>query len=372
MPTRIPLSEPYLGRREVKEVKKAVKSGWLTQQGSQVGILEENIEDYFKPRIKNDFQVTSTSNGTTALHLALLSLEIKAGDEVIIPNFCYVAVLNAVLYCNATPVCVDVSAQTWNLEPEDVRQALTHKTKAVICVDNYGHPSNVAQIKKILPVNVSLIQDAAESFPDPIGITNPTCADLITLSMYANKIITAGEGGAVIGSKKHISKIKEFKNQSQDPDRKFNHVGVGYNYRMTNLNAAVFNAQWSKKDKILKNREKIFHKYFEELSKVDFAWSTNFTNLSSPWLFTIQLKYSPKSVRDILEELGKKGIETRPGFNAISELDYAKEFVRNSSDGSCAQNLANSIISLPTYPRLKNSEIKYIVKTLEYAINDKL
>jgi dTDP-4-amino-4,6-dideoxygalactose transaminase len=141
---------------------------------------------------------------------------------------------------------------------------------------------------------------------------------------------------------------------------------------MTNLHAAVFNAQWSKKDKILKNREKIFHKYFEELSKVDFGWSTNFTNRSSPWLFTIRLNSSPKSVKDILELLGKEGIETRPGFNAISELDFAKEFIRNDSSGRCAQNLASSVISLPTYPRLKNSKIEYIVKTLENAINDKL
>jgi perosamine synthetase len=368
---RIPLSEPYLDGREVKEVKRAVKSGWLTQQGSQVRILEKNLEDYFKSRITTEYQVTSTSNGTTALHLALLSLEIKEGDEVIIPNFCYVAVLNAVLYCKATPVCVDVSEQSWNLEPEEVRRALTRKTKAVICVDNYGNPSNVEEIRNLLPSNVSLIQDAAESFPDPIGVTNPVCADLITLSMYANKIITAGEGGAVIGSNKLISRIKELKNQSQDPERKFNHVGVGYNYRMTNLHAAVFNAQWSKKDKILKNREKIFHKYFKELSKVDFAWSTNFTDRSSPWLFTIRLNSAPKTVKDILEVLGKKGIETRPGFNAISELDFAKEFIRNNSTGNCAQLLASSVISLPTYPRLKNSKIEYIVKTLENVINDK-
>jgi perosamine synthetase len=368
----IPLSEPYLGRREVKEVKRAVKSGWLTQQGSQVRILEQNLQEYFKPRINSDFQVTSTSNGTTALHLALLSLDIKEGDEVIIPNFCYVAVLNAVLYCKATPVCVDVSGKSWNIEPDDVIQAITEKTKAVICVDNYGHPCDVAEIRKSLPENIYLIQDAAESFPDPTGIINPISADLVTLSMYANKIITAGEGGAVIGSHKLISKIRELKNQSQDPHRKFNHVGVGYNYRMTNLNAAVFNAQWSKKDKILKNRKKIFDKYFEELSKVDFSWSTNFTNISSPWLFTIQLNSSPKSVEEILEALSEKGIETRPGFNAISEFSFAKQFVRNSSDGNCAQNLSRSIISLPTYPRLTNSKIKYIVKTLENAVNGKL
>jgi perosamine synthetase len=141
---------------------------------------------------------------------------------------------------------------------------------------------------------------------------------------------------------------------------------------MTNLNAAVFNAQWSKKDKILKNRKKIFKKYLEELSKVNFEWSTNFTNLSSPWLFTIRLNSTSKSVKDILEVLDKNGIETRPGFNAISELDYAKEFIRNSSHGSCAQQLSSSIISLPTYPRLKNSKIEYIVKTLENAVNDKL
>ena len=369
MSMRIPLSEPYLNWREVREVKKAVKSGWLTQQGSQVRALEKNLQDYFKPRIHHDFEVTSTSNGTTALHLALLSLDVKEGDEVIIPNFCYVAVLNAVLYCKATPVCVDVSGESWNLEPEEVRRAITEKTKAVICVDNYGHPCNVTEIRNLLPDNIYLIQDAAESFPDPIGITNSVSADLVTLSMYANKIITAGEGGAVIGSHKLVSKIRELKNQSQDPERKFSHVGVGYNYRMTNLNAAVFNAQWSKKDKILENRNKIFKQYLNELSKVNFSWATNYTSLSSPWLFTIQLISPPAPVKQIMETLVEKGIETRPGFNAISDLAFAKQFVRNSSGGNCAQNLAESIISLPTYPRITNSKIRYIVKALENAIN---
>jgi perosamine synthetase len=367
----IPLSEPYLGRREAREVKRAVNSGWLTQQGSQVKILEKNLHEYFGSRIKKNFEVTSTSNGTTALHLALLSIDIKEGDEVIIPNFCYVAVLNAVLYCRAIPVCVDVSSESWNIEAGEVKRAITEKTKAVICVDNYGQPSNVSEIRKLIPENILIIQDSAESFPDPLGKTNLINADLVTLSMYANKIITAGEGGAVIGSPSLISKIRELKNQSQDPNRKFNHVGVGYNYRMTNLHAAVFNAQWSKKDKILKKRNQIFDEYFIALSKVNFSWTTNFTSGSSPWLFTIQLNSLNKSSQEIMRVLGEKGIETRPGFNALSEFTFAKKIARKSGDGNHAQNLAGSIISLPTFPRLTKSKIKFIVKTLENAINDK-
>jgi perosamine synthetase len=371
MSANIPLSEPYLGRRESREVKRAVDSGWLTQQGSQVRNLERNLYDYFKSRIKNDFDVTSTSNGTTALHLALLSIDIKEGDEVIIPNFCYVAVLNAVLYCKGTPVCVDVSPGSWNIDPDEVKRAITEKTRAIICVDNYGHPSNVSEIRRNIPENIVIIQDSAESFPDPLGSTNLISADLITLSMYANKIITSGEGGAVIGSRTLVSKIKELKNQSQDPNRKFNHVGVGYNYRMTNLHAAVFNAQWSKKNKILRKRKRVFEDYLVELSKVSFNWTTNFTSKSSPWLFTIQLHLLNTPTSVLIKELGESGIETRPGFNTITELAFAKKFVRKSGHGNFAENLSASVISLPTYPRLTRSKIRRIVKTLEKAINDR-
>ena len=215
MSYKIPLSKPWLTDLESNNVKKSIDSGWLTQNGSEIKIMEDYLQEYLiLDADLSERDVTSCSNGTTALHLALLGIGIKAGDEVIVPNFCYVAVYNAVLYCNATPVLVDVDLDTWNISISKILDAVTDKTKAIITVDNYGRIVDYITLKAVLPSNITLIQDASESFPGINNVIND-CGqgDISTFSFYANKVITSGEGGAILGPTDIIDRIRIMKNQ---------------------------------------------------------------------------------------------------------------------------------------------------------------
>jgi perosamine synthetase len=366
----IPLSLPAVGFREALAVGRAVKSGWLTQFGEEVEVMEKNISNHYSERFKNALSVTSTSNGTTALHLALLSLGLAEGDEVIIPNLCYVAVPNSILYCSAIPVSVDVDLETWNINQLRIADAVSAKTKAIILVDNYGRQSTLNEIRNLIPDDVAIIQDAAESFPGILKPFEKNESDLVTISCYANKILTAGEGGAVIGKPFLIDRIKTLKNQSQNPNRKFSHTDVGYNYRLTNMQAALFNIQWRKRESLLRERLDIFNHYFSELEVSNIEWKTNYTENSTPWLFTISAKTKSGDMRGIIDHLRRDGIESRPGFTTVSESGFLKNRVKIHGSVQNSEYLSRTLISLPTFPGLKRRDIKRIVGSLEMAIKN--
>jgi perosamine synthetase len=368
MKQQIPLSLPSVGILEAIAVGRAVKSGWLTQFGNEVETMELNIRHFYSDSFNNSLEVTSTSNGTTALHLALLSMGISEGDEVIIPDFCYVAVPNSILYCSAVPVVVDIDPVSWNLDISKIAQAVTEKTKAIILVDNYGRGNDTKKVRELLPPSISIIQDSAETFPGKFTLNEKSGADLITLSCYANKVLTSGEGGAVLGNPKFIQHIRSLKNQSQNPQRKFSHIEVGYNYRLTNMQAAVFNVQWRKKRKLLEQRMNVFNMYFSELAKTKINWSSNFTQNSTPWLFTISIQDENLDMRNVIACLRDDGIESRPGFTPISDSNFLSARVKITEEMKTSLSLSKSLISLPTFPGLKLRDIKRIVGSLEKAI----
>jgi len=370
MKNSIPLSLPAVGIREAIAVGKAVKSGWLTQFGSEVTAMESQIQEYYSERFNDSLSVTTTSNGTTALHLALLSLGILKDDEIIIPNFCYIAVPNSILYCSARPVAVDINRESWNIDSSKIAAAVTSKTKAIILVDNYGRQNDISEIRRAIPENIAIIQDSAESFPGNLETEKSSCPDLITISCYANKILTAGEGGAVIGKPVYIDRIKGLKNQSQNPSTKFSHTEVGYNYRITNMQAAVFNTQWRKKNQLLKERAEIFKQYFSELSQSSINWTSNFTTNSTPWLFTISVQRNGLNIADVIDFLRSAGIESRPGFTTVSKTRFLADRARIHGSMEISENLSETVISLPTFPGLKQKQIKRIVQSLEEAISE--
>ena len=368
MGMKIALSNPSITRKEFRYVRKALKSGWLTQFGSDVNRMEQSIREFYQPRFDSEIHATSTSNGTTALHLALLSLGVGPGDEVIIPGFCYVAVANSVLYCGAIPVIVDVDQKTWNLDIQKVASAVTPETKVVIAVDNYGREVDLKTLRNLLPDHVSIVQDSAESFPSSCSDDNSSFADLITVSLYANKIVTSGEGGAVIGRLELIQRINKLKSQSQDPTRKFSHDEIGYNYRITNLQSAIFNAQWERRNHLLKARKKIFATYRQKLDEKEIAFIMNVGVDDSPWLVTINLQIQPERMQRVVDSMRDSGIDTRPGFTAISKMHYISRLSKLSGTLSCSEALSESLISLPTYPGLSTKEISYVVDELSKAL----
>jgi perosamine synthetase len=354
----ISLSEPWLTNVESQHLLDAIETGWLTQSGNAVRVMEKTLLNCGSKSRSID-RVTTCSNGTTALHLALLALGVSAGDEVIVPNFSYVAVANSVIYCGATPVVVDVDLNDWCMDTESLRTALSLKTKAVIAVDNYGFKSDTKSIREIVGSEIGIVRDAAEAFPDRNGKIIFGDEDLVTTSFYANKILTAGEGGAVWGSRELIDRICILKNQAVEAPGKFTHVSVGYNYRLSNLHAAVFNGQWSRVEEIIKERVRVFEFYSQAFSSKKSV--INHNGDASPWLFTMRLN-SGLSVSKIQDELRIQGIETRPGFSPFSEQSFLTDIIRVSGSQQNSIQLQESLISLPTNPKMDSKHLERIVK----------
>ncbi len=321
--------------------------------------LEKN---FYSGGASKDFGVSVCSNGTTALHLALLSLNIGEGDEVIVPDLGYIAAVNSVLYVKATPVLVDVN-ENWTLDVNLAKKALTSRTRAIICIDNYGKLCDYAKLREAIPDSVVVIQDAAESFPGhPKNETAGIQGDLATFSFYANKVITSGEGGAILASKDRIQKIDRIKSQNLEKIGAFKHAGIGYNYRITNLQAAVFRGQWLQRKKFMNRRLWVFNTYEKFLTGHEFLINSNLRD--NPWLVTLQLKITGKQMDLLAKHLKDKGIGTRRCFTPASEHDYVKAESIHSGELSNAKQLSEQIISLPTYPSLSKKKIKYIVETL--------
>ena len=352
----ISLSEPWLTDVETQHVLEAINSGWLTQSGAAVRAMENTL---LRCGSKNDKvnSVTTCSNGTTALHLALLAVGVTNGDEVIVPNFSYVAVVNAVIYCGATPVVVDVNLFDWCISSESLSKALTSKTKAIIVVDNYGFKANTDSIRKIVGEDTAIIRDAAEAFPEKGGELIFGAEDLVTTSFYANKIVTSGEGGAIWGPRKLIDQICVLKNQAVEAAGSFNHVSIGYNYRLSNLHAAVFNAQWSRIDEIFSARREIFNFYSKAFSSEAAILSHN--GSASPWLFTMRIS-AEFSVKKIRNELKLEGIETRPGFTSFSDQTHLRNKIQVLGPQDISVQLQESLISLPTNPKMELHQLERI------------
>ena len=369
MSFKIPLASPWLTGVEADFVLNTLTSGWLTQNSKQVKELEESISQYLDENSSSGKTFTLTSNGTTALHLALLSIGIKTGDEVVVADFSYMAVVNSILYCGATPVLVDVDSVDWCIDFDKVLKAISERTKAIIVVDNYGTPVNYAKLRQMLPNHITIIQDAAESFPGPNGnIRNGNQGDISTFSFYANKVFTAGEGGGIFANREKIEKIKILKNQGVEKPGQFEHTVIGYNYRITSLSAAVLAAQWSRKSEILNKLNNVFDMYFKYLNGSNVIYKSNFNSNTNPWLFTIQILNKNSDVSIIREKMTNAGVETRPGFQLASRLPHLKNLVISKEDHPVSVELSKRIISLPTHALLTEPEIKYVTAELSKSI----
>lgn len=321
--------------------------------------LEEN---FYSGGASKEFGISVCSNGTTALHLALLSLDIGEGDEVIVPDLGYIAAVNSVLYVKATPVLVDVN-DNWTLDINQAKKAITSRTRAIICIDNYGKLCEYTKLREAIPDRIVVIQDAAESFPGhPKNEKAGIQGDIATFSFYANKVITSGEGGAILASKSRIQKIDQIKSQNLEKIGTFKHAGIGFNYRITNIQAAVFRGQWMRRKKFMNKRLRIFNSYAKFLTGHDFLINSNLSD--NPWLVTLQLKITGNQMELLAKNLNNEGIETRRCFTPASQHDYVKLKSIRSGQLTNSRQFSDQILSLPTYPSLSKKKIKHIVETL--------
>ena len=359
----IPISAPHLTLLEEGYLVDAYKSGWVSSSGPYVEKLESIL-----PTFTGTNFATPVSNGTTALHLALLALDINAGDEVIIPNLSYVAVANAVIYCGAIPILCDVTESNLAIDANEVLKKISPKTKAIIVVHNYGFFTDVLEIKKLVkPFGIKIIEDCAEApFLSVNGITTGTQGDIATYSFFGNKVVTSGEGGCVASNDIDlIKKVNYLKNQANIPENRFVFEDLGYNYRMTNLQAAVLVGQLERFEELISSRYRVFEtyqKYLKNNKKIRLVTSDPISNMS-PWLFSIRVNQG--DVQNIMTYLHRKGIDTRPFFSPHS---LAKRF-RTPAAYPISEALNNECFNLPTFPKLSDDKIEYICSQINHYFN---
>ncbi|MBU3621115.1 DegT/DnrJ/EryC1/StrS aminotransferase family protein [Polynucleobacter sp. CS-Odin-A6] len=356
----IPLSVPSLNQAEADLLMSAIQSGWISSLGPYI---EEFEKRYAK--ICGVNYALAVSNGTTGLHLALHSLGVGPGDEVIIPDLTFVATANAVMYCKAKPIPVDVCRDSYCIDPEKIYNAITPKTKAIIPVHIYGHPADMGAIIDIArEKNLLVIEDAAEAHGASInGRQVGSFGDCGVFSFYANKILTTGEGGLITTNDKALYiRMKHLRDHAMSSSKKYWHDEVGFNYRMTNLQAAIGVAQIDKLNYFLDERSKILNKYKNILVESGVECNPSL-NGACPvnWMVCAIVPGLERAQRDhAIELLRKIEVDSRPFFYPISKLPMYKNILNEINPISL--DLSNSGINLPTYVGISDAQIEEVAE----------
>lgn len=357
---KISLAKPNLFGNELKYLTNCVNTGWISSTGKYVRLFEKKFSKYTK--IKHSLAV---SNGTVALQLALNTLDIGLNDEVIVPNLTFASPVNAIIHAAAKPVFVDVNEKTFCIDENLIEKKISKRTKAIIVVHLYGHPANMKKILKIAnKYNLKIIEDCAEaisSFYNKKHVGN--FGDVATFSFFGNKLITTGEGGMIcFNSKKLRDKAEILRDHGMSKQKKYWHEQVGFNFRMTNIQAAVGCAQLERINWFVKQKNILVNNYRKELSKIDFI-SLPFEDknvINSFWLYTIKINSNLKKYREkILFKMNSRGIETRPIFYPMNFMKPFKKYLRKNDQFPISKKLFETSISLPSaYDVKKNDVIK--------------
>jgi perosamine synthetase len=356
---KIPVYQPDLNGNEKKYVNECIDSSWISSKGKFVG----DFERIFADRIGIQ-HAASVCNGTLALHLALLALGIGPGDEVIVPTLTYIATANAVAYTGATPVFVDSIRDTWQIDPLEVRRHITPKTRAIIPVHLYGQACDMDSLLSIArEYRLFIIEDCAEAIGTMYkGKQVGTFGDISCFSFFGNKTITTGEGGMVVTNDKTlIERSRHLKGQGLAEHREYWHDVVGYNYRMTNIQAAIGVAQLERADLFINRKREIAIFYKEALCDIPVEpHSEAADTIHSYWMFSLLVQRAEQ--RDQLRKhLADAGIETRPLFYPVHTMPmYAKNYRKHP----VAEDLAWRGINLPSWPGLTDDQLSFIVNTI--------
>ena len=369
----IPVNVPLLNTNVKKNVNECLRTNRLTS-----GKFIKKFEKSFSKLHSRKFAI-SVSNGTAALEVAVKSLKLKKGSEVIIPNFSIISTALSVIKDDLKPIFVDCELETWNTSPEKIISKITNKTKAIIITHIYGLP---VDMKKILIYakkrNIKIIEDAAEV----IGLkyNNQLCGsfgDISTFSFYANKHITTGEGGMILtNDKKIFEECKSLKNLcfSNSYYNRFQHTGIGWNYRMSNLQAAIGEAQIKNIKKIINKKKNIGNKYFNALkNNKNISLQLNKSSYAENiyWVFGIILKKKFQNKRDIImKKLLELGIETRPFFYPMHLQKILKNYYSlNKSKLPNSLYISKNGFYIPSGLGTKEREVKLVIKTLDKLLN---
>ena len=356
----IPWGKPSFTGKERNYLLKALDSTWISG-----GEFVDKLEADFARLIGKKFSV-STSNGTAALHLALMAAGVGAGDEVIVPGFTFVAPANMVLQTGAKPVFADINKDTWCIDCGSIEKCLSDKTKAIIAVHVYGNVCDMDRIKEISSSNnIVVIEDVAEAtFSKYKGRFAGSIGDLGCFSFQATKTMTTGEGGMVLTDNPEFYKeMRILRDHGMRPDKRYWHDRVGYNYRLTNLQASLGCAQLAMQESIINEKKRVYTEYKNRLSNIQRIKMQHIPEYASPIMWTIAIEIDPDYFCGdrayIMKKLLAANIETRPGFYPFRVMP-----IYDCPKLSVAEEVSRNIISLPSFTSIKNSEIEYICHKL--------
>lgn len=361
----IPIAEPQLGFEEFANLSDAYLSTWISSLGDYITSFENAFSTYC-----GRMYGVSTSNGTTALHLALAALEIGKGDEVIVPDITFAATINAVLYVGATPVIVDIEKDSWCINPTEIENAITEKTKAIIPVHIYGQPCDMERIMDIAKRhNIYVVEDCAEAHGAEFdGRKVGSFGNIACFSFFGNKVITSGEGGMCLTDSEELnSRMRVLRDHGMNKQFKYYHDRVGFNYRMTNMQAAIGLAQLQDINSKLIWRNELEMKYreaFKEIGEVHFQNSSIDKRTKVTWLVTAYVDSEIQRNR-IMEQMKTDRIDARPFFVPLSHMKIYSDYC---SSNKVSTDISKRGFNLPTSSFIGDIEINRIILSVKKAL----
>jgi len=362
----IPVYQPDLSGNEQKYVMECLETTWISSKGRFI----DEFEKIFAQHVGENVRAASVCNGTVALHLALHTLGIGPGDEVIVPTFTYIASVNTIAQTGATPVFAECDPETWLLDLADVARRITPRTKAILPVHLYGSACDMPALMALAKVSkLYVVEDCAEAFGTTFnGRHVGTFGDIGTFSFFGNKTITTGEGGMVVSTNAALLEdMRIVKGQGMMPTRRYWHDRLGFNYRMTNIEAAIGLAQIERLDQVLVRKRQIAAQYRERLRALPVTFQRIPENVeSSEWLFSLLLP-DTESRDAAMDSLAKQEIETRPVFHCAHLMPmYCGQ---TPARYPISENISARGMSLPSYPGLTMVDIDRICNALAQFLN---
>ena len=364
----IPVNEPLLNGNEKKYLNECIDTGWISSEGPFV----KRFEDSFAKKVNRKYGI-AVANGTAALDIAVEALGIGEGDEVILPTFTIISCIHQIIRSGATPVLVDSDPNTWNMDISQIEEKITIKTKAIMVVHIYGLPVDIDPILELaIKYNLKIIEDAAEMIGQSYkGNPCGSFGDLSTFSFYPNKHITTGEGGMVLTDDEELAeKCRSMRNLCFQREQRFVHAKLGWNYRMTNLQAALGLAQLEQLESFVDKKRTIGKTYTKllkgikeiqlPLEKTDYAENIY-------WVYGIVLKDDiPFDAKEAMQKLGKQGIGTRPFFWPMHlQPVLLNKGLFKGEQYPVAERISRRGFYIPSGLALNNSEIEKITKVLK-------
>lgn len=368
MTWKVPLFKIYTDETDVSSVSNAIQSGMNWAIGPNVDLFEKRLADYTGTQY-----CTTYNSGTSALHALLHAAGVGNGDEVIVPSFTFIATANTPLFIGSKPVFADIEEETFGLDPEDVIEKITAKTKAIMPIHFGGCPCKIRELREIADdKGLLLIEDAAEALGAKIGYQNVgTFGDAAMLSFCQNKIITTGEGGAIVTNNRNLhEKMKLLRSHGRletcdyfSSTELFDYISIGYNFRMSNITAALGVAQIAKADRLIELRRDLHDKYMKKLHSCRDLIQENI--LPSDYFHVYQLFSVRAKDRDnLMKYLAAAGIMTKIYFPPVHTTHFYKNVLKYDCDLPVTMKVFSDIISLPFYPGMPVEDMDYVVEKI--------